>query len=117
MICVTKLAILALYRRMFSPRRFSPFDITIVALIVLIILFYGSTSFVKIFECTPRAKIFNKAVPGSCVDTSALLNTSGGFNTFTDFLILFLPVRAVWDMNMTKQKKIIVVLVFTFGLW
>jgi hypothetical protein len=116
MICVTKLAILAQYRRVFSPRRFSPFDITIMVLIVVVILFYGSTSFVKIFECHPRARIFNKAVPGSCVDTSTLLNASGCFNTLTDFLILFLPVKAVWDLNMSKQKKLIVVLVFTFGL-
>ena len=117
MICVTKLAILALYRRVFSPRRFSPFDITIVVLIVIIVLFYGSTSFVKIFECNPRSRIFDKSIPGTCVDTSTLLNTSGCFNTLTDFLILFLPVKAVWDLNMSKQKKIIVVLVFTFGLW
>jgi hypothetical protein len=114
---MTKLAILTLYRRVFSPRRFSPFDITIVALIVIIIIFYGSTSLVKIFECNPRAKIFNSAVKGFCVDTSMLLNTSGCFNTITDFLILFLPVKAVWDLNMAKQKKLIVVLVFTFGLW
>ena len=46
-----------------------------------------------------------------------LLNTSGCFNTITDFLILFLPIKAVWDLNMSKQKKLIVVLVFTFGLW
>jgi hypothetical protein len=117
MICVTKLTILTLYRRVFSPRRFSPFDTTILVLIGIIILFYGSTGLVKIFECTPRAKIFNSAIPGSCVDTSMLLNTSGCFNTITDFLILFLPVKAVWDLNMSKRKKMIVVLVFTFGLW
>ncbi|KAF2839588.1 hypothetical protein M501DRAFT_932361 [Patellaria atrata CBS 101060] len=116
MICVTKLAVLWLYRRVFSPRRWSPFDISIVFLIVILIGFYGSTTFVKIFQCKPRAKIFNKNIPGECLDLSKVLNTSGSFNTITDFLILFLPVHAVWKLQMSKQKKILVVLVFTFGL-
>ena len=71
----------------------------------------------KIFECNPRAKIFNAKLPGKCVDVPMLLNTSGLFNTVTDFIILLLPVKAVWNMNMKRQKKVIVVLVFTFGLW
>ena len=71
----------------------------------------------KIFECNPRAKIFNSKLPGKCVDVPMLLNTSGLFNTLTDFIILLLPVKAVWNMNMKRQKKVIVVLVFTFGLW
>ncbi|KAL1969446.1 hypothetical protein VTN77DRAFT_8884 [Rasamsonia byssochlamydoides] len=115
-ICLTKLAVLWLYRRIFSPRRWSPFDITIVTLIVLMILFYGITCMVKIFECTPQAKILDKNVPGHCIDESKLLDASGLFNTITDYIILFLPVHAVWKLQLTKAKKFLVVLVFTFGL-
>lgn len=117
MVCITKLAVLWLYRRIFSTSRYSMFDISIVSLIVILILFYGSTSFVKIFECTPRAKISDRTIPGHCVNVSMLLNTSGLFNTITDFIILLLPVKAVWTMSMKKRKKVLVVLVFTFGLW
>jgi hypothetical protein len=116
-VCITKLAVLYLYRRFFSPVKWSPFDIAIVALIVILIGFYGITSFVKIFECTPRARIVDKTIPGHCIDVSTLLNTSGSFNTITDFLILLLPVHAVWNMHLTKVRKVFVVLVFTFGLW
>ena len=86
-------------------------------LIIIIILFYGSISLVKIFECNPRAKVFNRVIKWTCVDIFMLLNTSGCFNTITEFLILFLPVRAVWDLNMSRPEKLIVLLVFTFGLW
>lgn len=89
----------------------------IVFLIVLLVLFYTSTTLVKIWECNPRDKIYNPKLPGTCVDTSMLLNISGAFNTLTDFLILLLPVKAVWKMAMKTQKKVMVVLVFTFGLW
>lgn len=117
MIGVTKLAVLWLYRRVFSPIRWSIFDMAIVTLIVLITGFYGITTFVKIFECTPREKIWNKTLPGKCVQTNLILNVSGGFNTVTDFLILLLPVHAVRQLQMDKLKQTLVVLAFTFGLW
>jgi hypothetical protein len=60
---------------------------------------------------------FTPSIPGHCIDTPALLNTSGIFNTVTDFILVLLPVRAVWHMNMNFKKKVMVVLAFTFGLW
>lgn len=81
------------------------------------ILFYTSTTLVKIWECNPRAKIYNPKLPGTCVNISLLLDISGAFNTLTDFIMLLLPVKAVWKVNMKIQKKIIVVLAFTFCLW
>ncbi|KAL1980286.1 hypothetical protein VTN96DRAFT_4400 [Rasamsonia emersonii] len=115
-ICLTKLSVLCLYRRIFSTRRWSPFDILIVVLMVMLVLFYGITCLVKIFECTPQAKILDKSIPGKCINVSMLLDASGLFNTLTDYLILFLPVHAVWKLQLTKKKKFLVILVFTFGL-
>ncbi len=117
MIGLAKLAVLWLYRRVFSPIRWSAFDILIVILIVLIIGFYGSTSIVKIFECYPRDKIWNKDLPGKCVQMKWILNISGGFNTVTDYIILLLPVHAVLRLRMDRFKRVLVVLAFTFGLW
>jgi hypothetical protein len=117
MVCVVKLAVLWLYRRVFAPKRWSPLYTAIVVLVVILIGFYGATTFAKIFECSPRAKITNAAIPGRCIDLSAVLKTSGSFNFITDYLILFLPVRAVWQLRMSRRKKTLVVFVFTFGLW
>ncbi|OAQ69825.1 hypothetical protein VFPPC_02401 [Pochonia chlamydosporia 170] len=116
MIGVTKLAVLWLYRRVFSPVRWSKFDISIVSLIVIIFGFYSTTSIVKIFECSPREKIWNRSIPGKCVEMSIILNVSGAFNTVTDYLILFLPIHAVRKLQMDHLKRILVVLAFTFGL-
>jgi hypothetical protein len=117
MIGATKITILLLYRRVFVTHRWSWFDMSIITLIVVLTFFYGITTFFKIFECAPRAKIFNMALPGHCFNVGTILKTSGAFNTVTDFLILLLPVHAVRKLQMSKQKKILVVLVFTFGLW
>ena len=116
-ICIAKVAVLCLYRRVFSPRRWSLFDLSIVALIVIMVIFYTITCFVKIFECTPREKIYNPSIPGTCLSSYAIIGASGIFNTVTDVLILLLPVRAVWNLKTTLGKKIVVVLAFTFGFW
>jgi hypothetical protein len=112
-----KCAVLCLYRRVFSTHRWAPFDIIIVAFMGILVAFYSATTFVKIFECSPRAKIVNQKVPGSCVNVPTLLVTSGLFNTITDFLILLLPVKAVREAKMAQKKKLLVILAFTFGLW
>ncbi|KAI1779165.1 putative integral membrane protein [Hypoxylon cercidicola] len=113
---ITKLAVLWLYRRVFSPIRWSILDIAIVTLICLIVGFYSITTFVKIFQCSPLEKIWNSALPGRCLEIKWILNISGGFNTVTDYLILLLPIQAVRNLHMDRSKKVLVVLAFTFGL-
>jgi hypothetical protein len=117
MIGLAKITVLWLYRRVFSPHRWSAFDITIVSLIVIVFAFYTVTSMVKIFECWPRNKIWDKSLPGKCVQMKWILNISGGFNTVTDWMILLLPIHAVLRLQMNSLKKILVILAFTFGMW
>ncbi|PHH85321.1 hypothetical protein CDD83_590 [Cordyceps sp. RAO-2017] len=116
MIGFTKLAVLCLYRRVFSPARWSRFDNACIGLIVLVSCFYGSTTVVKIWECAPRDKIWNSSLPGRCLEINWILNISGGFNMMTDFLILLLPVHAVLNLKVDRLKRILIVLTFTFGL-
>ncbi|KAJ5669432.1 hypothetical protein N7462_010502 [Penicillium macrosclerotiorum] len=115
-IMFTKLSVLWLYRRVFSPIRWSPLDMIILSLVAIMLGFYISTTLVKILECIPRARIFDKSIPGHCVNVSALLNASGLFNTITDYIILLLPMHAAWKLQMNRTKKILVIAVFTFGL-
>ena len=92
-ILCTKLAIFVLYRRIFLPQRWGFFDWVLRIFMTIFILFYIATTIVKIWECTPRDKIRDKSVPGTCTDVSNLLDTSGLFNTITDILILLVPVK------------------------
>lgn len=63
----TKLSVLWLYRRVFSPIKWSPLDMVILSLAAIMLGFYISTTLVKIWECIPRAKIFDNSIPGHCV--------------------------------------------------
>lgn len=105
-----------LYRRVFMPRRWSAFDITLRLFEAILILFYVAISIVKVFECTPRARIWDRKIPGTCTNVSTILNTSGLFNFTTDVLILLVPVKSVWNLQMKRKAKIQVVAVFTVGL-
>ncbi|KAI0398286.1 hypothetical protein F5Y17DRAFT_411758 [Xylariaceae sp. FL0594] len=113
---ITKISILILYRRVFSPHRSSRFDIAIVTMIVILAGFYIAITLAKIFECNPREKIWNPSVPGTCLEIKNILNASGGFNAATDHLILLLPIHAVRKLQMPTSKRVFVVLAFTFGL-
>ena len=79
-------------------------------------LYYITTGIVKIWECTPRARIWNKSIEGTCIDVAELLNTDGVFNTMSDFFILLVPVKALWNLQMKRPRKIGIVLLFTVGL-
>jgi len=113
---LVKLTILMIYRRVFVPRRWTPFDIILRIFESILVLFYTAITIVKIFECTPRERIWKRSLPGTCIDIPALLNVSGMFNFVTDVLILLVPVKSVWTLQMKKKQKVHVVLVFTFGL-
>ena len=111
----TKVSILLLYRRTFSVQKQSRFDRGIRLFIVFLTLFYIINTFLKIYQCAPRARIWDKRVPGTCLDLGSVLTASGAFNTFTDVLLLLIPIRVSWNLNTSKKRKVGVVLLFTFG--
>ncbi|KAI4218973.1 MAG: hypothetical protein LQ349_008498 [Xanthoria aureola] len=111
----TKVAILLLYRRVFLPHRGGIFDWILRVFIGVLVGFYLATTLVKIWECNPREKIWNTSIPGRCVNVSSLLNTSGLFNSITDVMILLVPVKFVWNLQLSRRQKVGVVAVFTIG--
>ena len=129
-ICITKVSILLLYLRMFSPSR-------TVCIIIHVnlwanVLFYTAGFFVEIFECVPREAIWNprhghsgtyydpwdggKTGTYKCVNQDLLEVVSAVFNLLSDFAILLLPISTVWYLQMRMKKKVAVLVVFATGL-
>ena len=111
----TKIAILMLYQRVFVTRRWNFLDWVIKVLLAIIILFYAATTFVKIFFCTPRTKIWDAAISGTCIDIAKVLDANGIFNVITDILMLLIPMKSVWYLQMSTKKKIGIVTIFSVG--
>lgn len=111
----TKSAILLLYLRVFSPRRWDKLNIAIRALIIITCGFYFAISIAKICQCLPRARIWDKTVHGHCLQLTILLDVSGLFNIISDVCLLLVPLKGVWKLQMSRNRKIGVYVMFTVG--
>ena len=113
---ITKASILLLLARIFAPQHKGMIYVMVHVLIWLNLIFYGAITMVKVIQCIPRARIWDSSVPGSCIDLTAVLKTTGIFNTLSDFLILILPIWEIWKLRMETQKKLCVSAAFGVGL-
>lgn len=114
-ILFTKVTILFIYRRIFCSIHKKTLYHSIHLLMVVFVGFHVATTLAKIWQCTPRERIWNPSVPGQCINVDTLIRTSGLFNTVTDVILLLMPVKGVWNLKTTPRKKVGVVLVFTMG--
>ena len=110
---IPKLAILALYRRLF-PNKSNRVAIYIVmgSLIGLTI----STIVTALAACRPFAANWNLDLPGSyCIDKEAFFRYGSLPNIITDIVMLVLPVRVVWNLHTTTRLKIGLTITFLTG--
>ena len=115
-VMLAKASILLLLARIFAPSHKGFIYVTVHVLIWLNLLFYGAITMVKVIQCIPRARIWDTSVPGTCIDLTAVLKTTGVFNTVSDFLILVLPICEVWKLQMEIRQKLCVSAAFGIGL-
>ena len=80
-------------------------------------LWYFISMFLNAFPCTPRAKIWDPAVPGHCFVTLQVVNdTNTIFNPVSDIFILILPIFWAWKLQMAWKRKVGVTLIFGTGI-
>ncbi|KAI1652732.1 hypothetical protein F4813DRAFT_376920 [Daldinia decipiens] len=105
--------------RIFSPHRSrASFYWICHTIMVLNIIFYAIAILVENFSCFPHDRIWDQLIPGSqCLNINAILIAGASINIVLDFMILILPQRVIWGLQMSRSKKIGVSLVFTIGLF
>ncbi|PVH98374.1 hypothetical protein DM02DRAFT_468466, partial [Periconia macrospinosa] len=84
--------------------------------IVANVMFYVTCTIVENFSCTPREKIWNKLVPGHCINNPALIVSSGILNLLSDVLIFVLPQKMIWGLKISRRKRVGVVIIFATGV-
>jgi hypothetical protein len=80
------------------------------------ILYYIAVVVVSALSCFPHEKIWNPSLPGKCANTKAFFITNASLNLTSDIIILVLPHRLIWSLQMSKRKKIGVSLAFAVGI-
>lgn len=109
---MTKMSILMLYLRIFIQRWFR---ITCYVLLVIITSYMVGAFFASVFQCTPVARAWNKAIPGSCIDITTNWYANAGFSIATDIIILTLPMYPLYKSKMILKRKIALMIVFALG--
>ncbi|KAI8631465.1 hypothetical protein F5Y19DRAFT_473138 [Xylariaceae sp. FL1651] len=116
-IMVLKAAILREWIRIFVPygSRNAFFWISAIVL-TLHTLFHAAWIVSENLSCIPHEKIWDITISwGTCIDVKGLYVPAAAVNLGADIVILVLPQKAIWSLQMSRTSKIGVSLIFTIG--
>lgn len=111
--CV-KISILLQYLRVFVQKHF---QIACYVLIGLVTACSVWAIFSGIFICTPVQSFWDHRVKGQCLNKLAVNYSAAGVNAATDFATAILPLPLVGSLPISRQQKILLMIVFGFGFW
>lgn len=116
LVFLVKLSVLLPLQHIFVTSRRQAAFFVIQILIWANLAFYLAYLFVNIFQCTPRAKIWDHSLPGKCITEEVLLVSPAGINIVSDCSILAFPMVFVFRLNMALKNKLTIAAVFGTGL-
>lgn len=85
-------------------------------LLWLNILFYVAMMILPNAACKPHNKIWDPVLPGKCVNTSFSSTLVASVNFTTDIILIILPQKVIWGLQMSIQRRIGVSLIFLVGV-
>lgn len=111
----SKVAILALYARLF-PDTIRWFQWSVRGLIAFMFTHGLVFFFLVVFQCLPIESIWDKTIYGRCLPITAVIGFLGaGLSITEDFIILLLPIRQLWKLQMDTRKKVGLMLLLCVG--
>lgn len=112
-----KSAVILEWLRIFAPTRERNFFWWASHIILWInIIFYSFVLIAVNLSCLPHRRIWDRTVPGRCIDIVNLELTTAVVNLTLDLITLLIPQKVIWKLQMSRQKKIGVSVVFAVGL-
>ncbi|KAL1607666.1 hypothetical protein SLS60_002601 [Paraconiothyrium brasiliense] len=111
---MNKFAFLMLYHRVFPIPGFRKIIYVMMAISGLWTVAY---LFVGIFQCNPIARVYDRTIPGTCIDFAWHRWTNAISNLLTDLTIFFLPMPLILKLNMSLGNRIGLVILFSIGFF
>ncbi|PHH61184.1 hypothetical protein CDD81_707 [Ophiocordyceps australis] len=108
-----KLSLLCLYYRLFYIRR--AFVRCIYILGALQLIWSIATFMVHWFLCSPPQKLWDKKLPGSCINAPAFLAAGEPPNSLMDFALIAMAIWIVQSLHMTTATKVKLSFLFALG--
>ncbi|KAL4970637.1 uncharacterized protein BDV14DRAFT_186423 [Aspergillus stella-maris] len=112
--CITliKLSILAFYARLFPIR---PMKVSVYIVGTSIVLWCFGVCLIGAVTCIPFRKLWMPELEGGCIDLAKFYYGLQVPNIVTDAVILFMPVRVVWGLNMPRVQRVLLLGIFMLG--
>ncbi|MCJ1309565.1 hypothetical protein MMC25_003225 [Agyrium rufum] len=109
---LVKISILFLYVRLFPTRniRIAAWILGLISIAVGLIGIFGGA-----FQCQPIERIWDKSIPGHCIDGIASLKSTSIINVALDFVVLITPLPVIWKLQLSWRRKMLVMGVFLLG--
>ncbi|CAN8100555.1 unnamed protein product [Discula destructiva] len=114
-LCLTKLAILLMYYRIFDVSRAA--KAALVALGAFVVVWSCLSSFLFIFTCAPVQKLWIPDTPGHCIDQVGRWIANAASTIFTDLAIIILPIPQLLRLTLSRTEKFWVTLLVAQGLF
>ncbi len=114
-VLLAKLSVALQILNIFAPDRRGPTYWICQVTIWVNIFFFTVMMLCAVFQCWPRQKIWDQAVPGTCGSISAGLLASSSVSFIIDLTLLVLPIVCVWKLQMSAHRKWAVSAVFAIG--
>ncbi|PBP17475.1 PTH11-like integral membrane protein [Diplocarpon rosae] len=105
-----KVSIILQYLRFFVGHRIRLLAWLLLAFVIMCGI---QVFFTSVFTCTPVSAFWGET-EGRCINQVVIQFFNAGINILTDLLVLALPVKVVWGLQLPRRQKI--GLMFVFGL-
>ncbi|KAI1505065.1 hypothetical protein F5X99DRAFT_416174 [Biscogniauxia marginata] len=114
-----KSAILIEWIRIFVPRGTQNYFFWTARTILLFhVLFHISWILVENLSCTPYQKIWDQTIAeGHCINQKIIFIPAATVNLVTNFVVLLLPQKVIWELQLSLRNKIGVSIVFAIGIF
>ena len=118
-LALIKIAILAEWCRVFvlpGTHATSGFWWAAAAVAALQAAFGVAAIFLLFFQCRPLAAIWDFTIAGrTCLPLNAIQLASGLVHLVSDVAIFLLPQRVIWNLNLSRQRRLGLAVVFSLG--
>ena len=111
-VALPKLSILCLYLRIFVEQRSRALAYI---LVVVVVLNWTTFTVAGFLQCVPFSHLWNKRIPGHCVNIPLALQMTCVPNIVIDVAMLALPMPMVWNLKASRPQKIGLTVVFLAG--
>ncbi|KAI3394091.1 hypothetical protein diail_3215 [Diaporthe ilicicola] len=113
-LALIKVSIITMYIRIFWAYR--PFYIACYVVLTFVILSSSIITILTILSCRPVQFFWNRDIlGGACLDITALAYANSGLAVFQDLIIVVLPMFMLWNLQMSRKKKVFIGIMFALG--